>query len=122
MFHVKHQQGERDAGNTTKERRNKSRVRQKEMAAFDIHDRVNYAVTESKLKIEKDRSMIALNLQIDESICSMYDYFEIFLGRMMLCRKSAEILGTTVKRTFLLMNAVASRSAFMLTVNGRKVL
>ncbi len=68
MFHVKHQQGERDAGNTTKERRNKSRVRQKEMAAFDIHDRVNYAVTESKLKIEKDRSMIALNLQIDESI------------------------------------------------------
>ena len=128
MFHVKHQQGERDAGNTTKERRNKSRVRQKEMAAFDIHDRVNYAVTESKLKIEKDRSMIALNLQIDESICSMYDYFEIFLGRMMLCRKSAEILGTTVKRTFAIrfatcsMNAVASRSAFMLTVNGRKVL
>ena len=84
----------------------RSRVRQKEMAAFDIHDRVNYAVTESKLKIEKDRSMIALNLQIDESICSMYDYFEIFLGRMMLCRKSAEILGTT----------------FKLTVNGRKVL
>ena len=71
-----------------------------------VHDRVNYAVTESKLKIEKDRSMIALNLQIDESICSMYDYFEIFLGRMMLCRKSAEILGTT----------------FKLTVNGRKVL
>ena len=106
MFHVKHQQGERDAGNTTKERRNKSRVRQKEMAAFDIHDRVNYAVTESKLKIEKDRSMIALNLQIDESICSMYDYFEIFLGRIMLCRKSAEILGTTVKRTFAIRFAI----------------
>ena len=73
----------------------RSRVRQKEKSAFDIHDRVNYAVTDSKL-----------NLQIDESICSMYDYFEIFLGRMMLCRKSAEILGTT----------------FKLTVNGRKVL
>lgn len=84
----------------------RSRVREKPKATFDIHDRVNYAVTESKLKIEKDRSMIALNLQIDESICSMYDYFEIFLGRMMLCRKSAEILGTT----------------FKLTVNGRKVL
>ena len=84
----------------------RSRVREKPKASFDIHDRVNYAVTESKLKIEKDRSMIALNLQIDESICSMYDYFEIFLGRMMLCRKSAEILGTT----------------FKLTVNGRKVL
>lgn len=84
----------------------RSRVREKERAAFDIHDRVNYAVTESKLKIEKDRSVIALNLQVDEKICSMYDYFEFFLGRMMLCRKSAEILGTT----------------FKLTVNGRKVL
>ena len=84
----------------------RSRVREKERAAFDIHDRVNYAITESKLKIEKDRSVIALNLQVDEKICSMYDYFEIFLGRMMLCRKSAEILGTT----------------FKLTVNGRKVL
>ena len=84
----------------------RSRVREKERATFDIHDRVNYAVTESKLKIEKDRSVIALNLQVDEKICSMYDYFEIFLGRMMLCRKSAEILGTT----------------FKLTVNGRKVL
>lgn len=84
----------------------RSRVRQKEKALFDIHDRVNYAVTESKLKITKDKSVIALNLQIDEKICSMYDYFEIFLERMMLCRKSAEILGTT----------------FKLTVNGRKVL
>lgn len=84
----------------------RSRVQQKEKSAFDIHDRVNYAVTESKLKIAEDRSVIALNLQADENICSMYDYFEIFLGRMMLCRKSAEILGTT----------------FKLTVNGRKVL
>lgn len=67
---------------------------------------MNYAVTESKLKIEKERSVIALNLQVDEKICSMYDYFEIFLERMMLCRKAAEILGTT----------------FKLTVNGRKVL
>ena len=66
----------------------------------------NYAVTDSKLKVDEKKSEIALNLQIDEKICSMYDYFEIFLGRMMLCRKSAEILGTT----------------FKLTVNGRKVL
>ena len=84
----------------------RSRVRQKERAAFDIHDRVNYAVTDSKLKIDEEKSVIALNLQIDENICSMYDYFEIFLERMMLCRKAAEILGTT----------------FKLTVNGRKVL
>ena len=71
----------------------RSRVRQKEKSAFDIHDRVNYAVTDSKLKIDEEKSVIALNLQIDENICSMYDYFEIFLGRMMFCRKSAEILG-----------------------------
>ena len=84
----------------------RNRVRDKDRAAFDIHDRVNYAVTDSKLKVDEKKSEIALNLQIDEKICSMYDYFEIFLGRMMLCRKSAEILGTT----------------FKLTVNGRKVL
>ena len=84
----------------------RSRVRQKEQSAYDIHDRVNYAVTDAKLKIAEDRSVIALNLQIDEKICSMYDYFEIFLERMMLCRKAAEIHGTT----------------FKLTVNGRKVL
>ena len=84
----------------------RSRVRQKERSAFDIHDRVNYAVTDSKLKVGEKKSEIALNLQIDEKICSMYDYFEIFLERMMLCRKAAEILGTT----------------FKLTVNGRKVL
>jgi hypothetical protein len=84
----------------------RSRVRQKERSAFDIHDRVNYAVTDSKLKIAEDKSVIALNLQIDENICSMYDYFEIFLERMMFCRKSVEILGT----------------AFKLTANGRKVL
>ena len=84
----------------------RTRVRNKETVAIDIHDRVNYAVTDSKLKVDEKKSEIALNLQIDEKICSMYDYFEIFLGRMMLCRKSAEILGTT----------------FKLTVNGRKVL
>ena len=55
-----------------------------------IHDRVNYAVTDAKLKIAEDRSVIALNLQIDEKLCSMYDYFEIFFERMMLCRKAAD--------------------------------
>lgn len=103
---MKHQQGERDAGNTTKERRNKSRVRQKEMAAFDIHDRVNYAVTEAKLKVNKEKMTIALNLQIDENICTMFEYFDIFLGRMMMCRGAAEILG----------------ARFKLTANGSKVL
>ena len=96
----------------------RSRVREKERAAFDIHDRVNYAVTESKLKIEKDRSVIALNLQVDEKICSMYDYFEIFLGRMMLCRKSAEILGTTFKLT--VNGAVALRCGSFVFLSNTK--
>ena len=56
----------------------RSRVRQKEKSTFDIHDRVNYAVTDSKLNIEQDKSLITLELQIDENICSMFDYFEIF--------------------------------------------
>lgn len=84
----------------------RNRVRNKDMSTFDIHDRVNYAVTEAKLKINTEKKMITLNLQIDESICTMYEYFEIFLGRMMMCRKAAEILGFR----------------FKLTANGSKVL
>ena len=84
----------------------RNRVRDKDRAAFDIHDRVNYAVTEAKLKINKEKKLISLNLQIDESICTMYEYFEIFLGRMMMCRGAAEILNMK----------------FRLTANGSKVL
>ena len=84
----------------------RNRVRQKPKASFDIHDRVNYAVTQAKLKISLEKNVIALNLQIDESICTMYEYFDIFLGRMMMCRKAAELLGVT----------------FKLTANGAKVL
>ena len=84
----------------------RSRVRSKNKANFDKHDRVNYAVTDTKLKINTDKNVISLNLQVDEKICTMYEYFEIFLGRMMMCRGAAETLG---------MN-------FKLTVNGGKVL
>lgn len=84
----------------------RNRVRNKEKASFDKHDRVNYAVTEAKLKVNPDKGVIALNLQVDEKICTMYEYFDIFLGRMMMCRKAAEILG----------------AKFKLMVNGRKVL
>lgn len=84
----------------------RNRVRDKDRAAFDIHDRVNYAVTEAKLKINKEKKLISLNLQIDESICTMYEYFDIFLGRMVMCRGAAEILGMK----------------FRLTANGSKVL
>ena len=84
----------------------RSRVRQKPKAAFDIHDRVNYAVTDQTLKINTDKRVISLNLQLDTGICSMYEYFEIFLGRMLMCRGAAELLNAT----------------FKLTANGAKVL
>ena len=76
----------------------RDRVRsEKGKAAFDIHDRVNYAVTQHKLKVNVDKKTISLNLQIDTKICSMYEYFEIFLGRMMMCRGAADMLGATFK-------------------------
>ena len=84
----------------------RNRVRNTDLASFDIHDRVNYAVTEAKLKLNTEKSVISLNLKIDENICTMYEYFDIFLGRMMMCRKAAEILG----------------ARFKLTANGNKVL
>lgn len=77
----------------------RNRVRAKEMSGFDIHDRVNYAVTEAKLKVNADKKVITLNLQIDESICSMLEYFEIFLQRMLMCRRAAEMLGVKFKMT-----------------------
>ena len=76
----------------------RDRVRsEKGKAAFDKHDRVNYAVTDHKLKINTEKKSISLNLQIDTKICSMYEYFEIFLGRMMMCRGAADMLGATFK-------------------------
>ena len=84
----------------------RNRVRTADREKFDIHDRVNYAVTGSTLKVDPEERIISLNLQVDESICSMYEYFDIFLGRMMMCRGAAEMLG----------------AKFRLSVNGGKVL
>ena len=84
----------------------RDRVRIQEKAKFDIHDRVNYAVTGHSLKVSAEENKISLNLQVDENICTMYEYFDIFLGRMMMCRSAAEMLG----------------AKFRLTVNGGKVL
>lgn len=70
-----------------------SRVRNKDIPSFDIHDRVNYSVKKSHLTISKEHKTLRLNLTIDTSICAIMDYFEIFLDRMILCRKSAEKLG-----------------------------
>ena len=83
----------------------RSRVRTKDPAHFDIHDRVNYAVTGANLVIDPEAKRITLNLQIDESIISMFDYFEIFLNRMLMCRRASEIFGMK----------------FRLKANGQKV-
>lgn len=70
----------------------RSRVRNTDFLTFDIHDRVNYAVEESKIYFNEDNSAIVLELIIDTTISAVMDYFEIFLGRMMLSRKAAEFL------------------------------
>ena len=83
-----------------------NRVTEKDKSAFDIHDRVNYAVLENNLNVNVDDKKITLELIIDENICTMYEYFDIFLGRMLMSRSAAEMLGVK----------------FSLRVNGSKVL
>lgn len=70
----------------------RSRVRNRDFATFDIHDRVNYAVKKSTTNISEDKKSIILTIDIDTEISAVMDYFEIFLGRMLLCRKAAEKL------------------------------
>ncbi|MBR6765944.1 MAG: HD domain-containing protein [Clostridia bacterium] len=70
----------------------RSRVRNTDIPSFDIHDRVNYSVKESSLKINDDKTVITLYLDIDTALGSIMDYFEIFLNRMLMCRKAAEAL------------------------------
>lgn len=82
-----------------------TRVRNADFATFDIHDRVNYSVKEAHVKIEKEK-FIELVLTIDTTVCAVMDYFEIFLNRMILCRKAAEKLGL----------------AFRLTINEQQVM
>ncbi len=75
----------------------RSRVRNSDISAFDIHDRVNYSVKKSKLKINEEHTIVKLKLEIDTRYGSIMDYFEIFLGRMVMCRKAAEKLGLQFK-------------------------
>ena len=82
-----------------------SRVRNQDFASFDIHDRVNYSVKESTVDLVKD-SHIQLNLNIETKMCTVMDYFEIFLNRMILCRKAAEKL----------------KLEFRLVINGQRLL
>lgn len=84
----------------------RTRVRNSDISTFDIHDRVNYSVVDAKLTVDKKSSAIGLALEIDTRYSSVMEYFEIFLGRMVLCRKAADTLGL----------------AFWLTINGQRIL
>lgn len=82
----------------------RSRVRNRQEIQFDIHDRVNYSVTSSEVLVTEEN--ICLNLTIDTEVCTLMEYFEIFLGRMMLCKKAAEALSV----------------AFSLIINGQQMM
>ena len=75
----------------------RSRVRNRDQSTFDIHDRVNYSVVTSKLEISEDCKIIRLVLTVDTEYGSIMDYFEIFMGRMLMCRKAADKLGLQFK-------------------------
>lgn len=75
----------------------RSRVRNNDISKFDIHDRVNYSVKKSQLKINEDKTIVKLKLSVDTQFGSVMDYFEIFMARMILCRKAAEKLGLQFK-------------------------
>ena len=75
----------------------RNRVQNRNKATFDIHDRVNYAALSSRLIIDKEKRMIQMELELDDSICTVMDYFEIFLKRMIMCRRAAERLGCKFK-------------------------
>ena len=75
----------------------RTRVRNTDFLEFDIHDRVNYSVIKSEVKINSEKTLIKLKLQIDTHIGSVMDYFEIFIGRMKMCRNAAKKLGLRFK-------------------------
>lgn len=75
----------------------RSRVRNRDKATFDIHDRVNYSVEKSWVDINEDKTRLTLTMTIDTQYGSVMDYFEIFMGRMLMCRKAAEKLGLEFK-------------------------
>lgn len=84
----------------------RSRVRNRDVANFDIHDRVNYAAKHSFLRVEPGNRVISLELEIDTEISGVMEYFEIFLTRMVMCRRAAAALN----------------SSFSLVINGSKLL
>lgn len=83
-----------------------SRVRTLEMIKQDIHDRVNYAAKSSFLRVDEEKKLVTLEIKIDTSISQVMEYFEIFLSRMVVCRRAAEFLGLK----------------FQLEINGQRLL
>lgn len=77
----------------------RSRVRARNQAEFDIHDRVNYAAVNSTLSVNDEAKTITLDITLDDAMCSVMDYFEIFLERMVMCRRAAEMLGCRFRLT-----------------------
>ena len=75
----------------------RNRVHNTDPSTFDIHDRVNYSVPKAELKINEAHTLIKLKLAVDTHFSSVMDYFEIFMQRMLLCRKAAETLGLQFK-------------------------
>ena len=84
----------------------RSRVRNNDLLTFDIHDRVNYAVERSEVSFSEDNKSIILELTIDTEISSVMEYFEIFMERMLLCRRASAFLGVQ----------------FEMIINGSKIL
>ncbi len=84
----------------------RTRVRNSDVSTFDIHDRVNYSAVSAELEIGEMCDTIVLSIEIDTKYSSVMEYFEIFLNRMILCRKAAEKLGL----------------AFHLKINGQSLL
>ena len=75
----------------------RSRVRNLDLGTFDIHDRVNYSVLSSNMIIDPKNKSAILHLQIDTKLFTIMDYFEIFLQRILLCRRASEFLGCKFK-------------------------
>nr|WP_294468769.1 HD domain-containing protein [uncultured Sellimonas sp.] len=75
----------------------RNRVQNQTIANFDIHDRVNYAALTSVLEVKREKQVIQMDLVLDDEMCSVMDYFEIFLERMMMCKRAAEVLGCKFK-------------------------
>lgn len=75
----------------------RNRVQTKNQADFDIHDRVNYAVLSASLDLQKEKNIIQMNMELDDAMCSVMDYFEIFLQRMLMSKRAAEVLGCRFK-------------------------